>query len=308
MAPSGKWIEGIGPESAVDDAARRSLEARLATVSHCLPLAAHLAEHDIEHVHRLRVATRRAVAAVKLYRELLPRKKARWLKKRLRKIRRAAGEARDLDVLAERLQREFPELAPSVLPLVAGERAAAQPAIIEVAEDARRDDRFVRKTAKLLNRVRPPECACPPEQTVRFKDWASSQLARIADAFFAASPGETADMAAMHQFRIRAKALRYAMELLAPGLPTELVAEQYPVIKELQEYLGRINDRVASAERFRRWAKDAKDDAQRQSLERLISADAAQLADDLRHFKEWWSADRLQRLRESFAATSSQHE
>src|SRR5215212_9146615 len=106
MAPSGKWIDGIGPETTVADAARRSLEPRLAVIAHSLPLAAHFAEHDIVHVHRLRVATRRAAAALKLYCDWLPRKSARWIKKRLRKIRRAASEARDLDVLIERLQRE----------------------------------------------------------------------------------------------------------------------------------------------------------------------------------------------------------
>ncbi len=58
MVPRGKWIDGITPESRVEEAARRSLELRLATVAQCLPLAAHVAEYDVEHVHRLRVATR----------------------------------------------------------------------------------------------------------------------------------------------------------------------------------------------------------------------------------------------------------
>src|SRR5256714_15128374 len=106
MASSGKWIDGLHADSAVEDAARRSLERRLAVVAHTLPLAAHLAEHDIEHVHRLRVATRRAAAALKLYWDWLPQKSARWIKKRLRQTRRAASEARDLDVLIQRLERD----------------------------------------------------------------------------------------------------------------------------------------------------------------------------------------------------------
>src|SRR5262245_27990506 len=126
MAASAKWIEGIGPESAVDDAARRSLEPRLSTVAHCLPLAAHLAEHDIEHVHRLRVATRRASAALKLYRDLLPRRARRWVKKRLRKIRRAAGDARDFDVLATRLVEDYGRRVAPIVEIVLTERAAVQ--------------------------------------------------------------------------------------------------------------------------------------------------------------------------------------
>src|SRR4051812_42557814 len=118
MASSGKWIDGISAETTVVDAARRSLELRLAVVAHSLPLAAYLAEHDIEHVHRLRVATRRAAAALKLYGECLPQKSVRWFKKRLRQIRRAAGEARDLDVLIQRLRHESGESTEQAAPIV----------------------------------------------------------------------------------------------------------------------------------------------------------------------------------------------
>src|SRR5215212_5938250 len=124
MAASGKWIDGIGPETTVAEAASRSLEPRLAVIAHSLPLAAHLAEHDIEHVHRLRVATRRAAAALKLYRDWLPRKSTRWIKKRLRQIRRAASEARDLDVLIERLQRELGAQAEPIVQFLGKRRAA----------------------------------------------------------------------------------------------------------------------------------------------------------------------------------------
>ncbi|HVT29975.1 MAG TPA: CHAD domain-containing protein, partial [Lacipirellulaceae bacterium] len=153
MASNGKWIEGIGPESRIEDAARRSLEPRLAAVARCLPPAAHLAQHDIEHVHRLRVATRRAVAALKLYREFVPRKPARWLKKRLRKIRRAAGDARDLDVLKQRIAEEYGERIAPILEVISAEREAVQPAIVRIAARCGKDHKFVRTTAKLLERI-----------------------------------------------------------------------------------------------------------------------------------------------------------
>src|SRR4051812_6106546 len=158
MAPSGKWIDGIGPETSVADAARRSLETRLAVIAHYLPLAAHLAEHDIEHVHRLRVATRRAGAALKLYRDWLPQKPARWMKKRLRKIRRAASEARDLDVLVERMRREPGAAADPFVRFLVAKRRAVQPNLVALADDMRRDDRFIFKAAKLLNKIALRDC------------------------------------------------------------------------------------------------------------------------------------------------------
>jgi CHAD domain-containing protein len=131
MVPSSKWIDGICPDCSVEEAARRSLEARLGTVSHWLPRAAHLSDRDIEHVHRLRVSTRRAMAALKLYRDWLPAKHHRWMKKRLREIRRAAGDARDLDVLGARLADEHGEqIVAPVLKMIAARRAAVQPEIV----------------------------------------------------------------------------------------------------------------------------------------------------------------------------------
>src|SRR5206468_5052202 len=72
----------------------------------CLPLAVHDADRDVEDVHRLRVATRRAGAALKIFQPCLPDKVFRRVRKQLRALRRAAGEARDWDVfLADLLQR-----------------------------------------------------------------------------------------------------------------------------------------------------------------------------------------------------------
>ena len=93
MAPLSKWIDGLAADSSVSAAARKSLEARLAAVAYWLPLAARPVDGDTERVHQLRVATRRAVAALKLYRDWLPRKPHRWLTKRLKKLRQAAGDA-----------------------------------------------------------------------------------------------------------------------------------------------------------------------------------------------------------------------
>ena len=78
----------------------------------------------------------------------------------------------------------------------------------------------------------------------------------LPESFFESIPGDTSDMAALHQFRIRAKSLRYAMELLAAAFGPELREVHYPVVEEVQERLGRINDHVAARDRFRNWATD----------------------------------------------------
>jgi CHAD domain-containing protein len=295
MGPSGKWIEGIVAVGSVEDAARCSLEVRLTGVAQRLPLAAHLAEHDVEHVHRLRVSTRRAVAALKLYRDWLPRGKARWLKKRLKKIRRAAGDARDLDVLAERLSRDYGERIEPVMAIIKERRAAVQPDIIDVAERCRRDDRFVRKTAKLIEGVRPSNGS--PDSLTCFREWAVKQLASATAPFFNAVPDETADAAALHQFRIRAKALRYTIELVASAFGPELRDSVYPVVEEIQERLGRVQDHVTAGALLRKWADDESDTSKRELLGEVAADECNQLDAAIREFREWWTSERAEVLR-----------
>src|SRR5262245_26254841 len=94
----GKWIEGLTPTMTLAEAAHLVLNARLSVVRTTLPAAVERYGEDFEHVHQLRVATRRAGAAIKLLGDCLPGKVKQAVKKSLRSLRKAAGEARDWDV------------------------------------------------------------------------------------------------------------------------------------------------------------------------------------------------------------------
>ena len=52
-------------------------------------------------MHELRVTKRWTTAALRLYADMLPRRRTAWMETRLKQIRRAAGDARDYDVLAQ---------------------------------------------------------------------------------------------------------------------------------------------------------------------------------------------------------------
>jgi CHAD domain-containing protein len=303
MAASGKWIEGIGPETTIADAARRSLEARLAVVSHALPLAAHLAEHDIEHVHRLRVATRRAAAARKLYRDWLPRKSARWIKKRLREIRRAASEARDLDVLIDRLKRENNSDAGPIVHFLEAKRVTVQPGIVDLAKELRKDDRFVRKSAKLVRKIGNSDEDDQNGSAQRLCDWAPQQLTKFRTELIDLMPDGSGDIAALHEFRIRGKALRYAIELLAPVFDPQLRDEIYPAVEELQERLGKIIDHIAAVRLLAEWeAHKAEQTAQGGA--NTLDKEKALEREDLQAFREWWTPERATWLEQSLAAHS----
>src|SRR5262245_51299342 len=94
----GKWIQDLRPKTPVADAARHVLTVRLQVVRDHLALALHHADEDPEHVHQLRVGTRRARAAVDIFSCCLSARDYKQARRELRRIRRAAGEARDWDV------------------------------------------------------------------------------------------------------------------------------------------------------------------------------------------------------------------
>jgi CHAD domain-containing protein len=291
MSANSKWIEGLGPECSVAQAARRSLEPRLTAVTQALPMAAHLAAHDVEYVHRLRVATRRASAALKLYRDCVGDKPAQWMKKWLRKIRHAAGAARDLDVLADRLAHDYGEPVAPIIDLIAKDRETVQPAILEVAEQCRHEDRFVRKTAKVLKSIGKLKNKDSPNSEL-FRDWAKTEFASVADQFAIAMPNGSSVPEELHQFRIRAKALRYAIELVAPAFGPDLREETYPIIEELQERLGKVQDHVAAIDRCQIWSETTRSTLLRTRLDELMSAEDRGLADSIREFRGWWTDER----------------
>jgi CHAD domain-containing protein len=298
LGPSGKWIAAIGPDCSVCEAVRRSLEARLATVAHYLPLAAYHAAQDIEHVHRLRVGTRRAMAVLQLYQEYLARKPARWVKKRLKKVRRAAGEARDLDVLADRLQREHGDRAAKVIEKIITERAVLQPPIVRVCERFRRKDKFVRQAARLIDNVRCPDACDSAGDASNFREWATRQLSERAAVFLSSMPDAQADLADLHKFRVRGKQFRYSFELLAPGLPTEVRDTHYPTIEKLQECLGNINDHATARDRLREWATETSDAELADALCSIAEDEVARLTAALGGWREWWTPERVNQLRE----------
>jgi CHAD domain-containing protein len=134
-----------------------------------------------------------------------------------------------------------------------------------------------------------------------FGSWAAGQLTEVSDEFFEAAPNESADVADLHRFRIRGKALRYSMELLGSAFDNELRETHYRTIEELQERLGAINDHVTACDRLRNWAADTSDEELREMLCRFAEHEVARLTAELATWREWWSNDRIEQIRQGLA-------
>src|SRR2546426_9281030 len=98
-----KWLDALRGDMPVSEAAQLALSRRLGAVRDRLPDAVFHADDDIEHVHQLRVSTRRAAAALRLFADHLPARLYKKTRRALRAIRRSAGAARDWDVFLDML-------------------------------------------------------------------------------------------------------------------------------------------------------------------------------------------------------------
>jgi hypothetical protein len=93
---------------------------------------------------------------------------------------------------------------------------------------------------------------------------------------------------------------------MAPVFPPELREVHYPIVEDLQERLGRINDHATAAARLTDWAKH--DGAIRDPLIKLADRESHRLEEELQEFREWWTADRIESLRDGLSAETPRPE
>jgi CHAD domain-containing protein len=290
----GKWIRGLTPDMPPVAAARLVLEARLRVVTDFLPKAVHQPNRDPELVHQLRVGTRRADAALRLFRACLPGRVYRAARARLRTVRRAAGAARDWDVFLLGLEERAGEAKPKELPgvdcligLALGQRLEAQQALLAV-EPVESFAAFVRE---LLDELRPPEEA----GLERLADLAALTIPDRLQRLAQAAAGDLNDYEHLHQVRIAGKRLRYAMELLSECYPPPFREKLYAMVEEMQEILGRANDSHVAAGRLAAirellQGRKAVGPRLKPGVEALLRHHQRRLSQERKRFLGWWPA------------------
>ncbi|MBI2479984.1 MAG: CHAD domain-containing protein [Planctomycetia bacterium] len=306
VAHAPKWIIAKGGER-VTEVAVRSLLVRLEAIQQYLPLAAMKAEESIEYVHQLRVSTRRADAALDMYRDLLPKWRVAWIERQLARIRRATNAARDDDVLARRLAKDEAPAAAALLKRVHEHRAEAQQAVREVYERmTKRKGRFDRRVEKLLKRVR-LHGKYRKSKEPTYRDWAVEHLQPILAEFFAAADGDLSNTDRLHQFRIAGKKLRYALELLSAAFGSEFQNTAYPLLETLQNQLGQINDHASAEGRLSGWIEENEDAERGRYLTEMLRHEHEQLNLARQRFTTWWSGERQDQLRDAFEIVLGEH-
>ena len=219
----------------------RALEARVEVLTGLAATPGWQA--DPELLHQVRVGSRRVRSVLDLVRpEVYPGFKRQT--RRLRRLTRALGLTREMDVHAQYLG----QLAAGIPGLATG--AALEHALEQLeSRRARARRRMARDLAGkplkgltgLLEVPSLPDPFVPGDLTADV--WEA--LEPLLEGAFSPIPGllDHEDVAGLHRLRIRIKRFRYTLEILGAAFP-EAPDEQFRQLRELQTALGEHHDRA----------------------------------------------------------------
>ncbi len=207
--------------------------------------------HDSEPIHQTRVTCRRLRTSFELFEECFPSRQLRCWDRSVRRLGRALGRARDLDVQASFLDRFLSEL----------DERTGRPGLDRLRlRLAQRRERAQTGLRKKLRRFERSELALELEQSLRevsvraklsgsadpprwLWDQASRRVMMLVEQVLVHEPCvEQPDrVEEHHQMRIAAKHLRYALEVFSP-LYEERLQTPLEVARGLQKTLGELHD------------------------------------------------------------------
>lgn len=285
-----------GDESVIE-VATLCLKESLAELFRRWEAAVEHSAEDPEHVHELRVASRRTAAALELFADWLPRRKSERLSRKLDVLRKSAGPARDCDVFAERVSRTSAnEQGAMFADHLRVQRTAAQNALATFYEKCERGEVIERRAVALVGSLHPRRQGSK-DGNQKFTEWAPRQLRRAVREFFDDAEPNTKQLDQLHAFRIRAKQFRYCLEFLGPALNYERFQKAYSSLKKLSQRLGDLNDHATAIDTLSRWMEAEFDAKSMQTLRRWRKEERRALRRAIAEFSDWWTPRRQRQLR-----------
>ena len=206
---------------------------------------------DIEHIHDMRVASRRLRTALLLFDGCLPASKLERWNKVTRRLRRALGTARDTDVQIELVQSFLQQLK------TLSHQAGVERLLLRLRQ---RRQLLQQKVEKDLHRLETSALAMQVRQTCdqlrarakrlkagvktpgvygQAQKWITLQLKELLD--FEPYVDQPKCIRELHQMRIAAKHLRYTMEVFA-HLYDDKLKTPIKTARDAQTLLGAVHD------------------------------------------------------------------
>lgn len=191
-----------------------------------------LRSRDAEAIHDLRVAIRRFAQPLAIFEPWFASKHVPEIIRQLKALRSAAGRVRDCDIALELVAKTDAGSVEKLNNTLLVRRKAAQRGLISALRRWTEQKRAA-KWRKELAEIEAPEKL----QNYTWDEQARNELPRIAKTLFHSSTSAKH----LHKLRIRAKKLRYALELFQHAYGDAGVAH-IEQLRDVQTLLGDIND------------------------------------------------------------------
>ena len=209
---------------------------------------------EIEYVHRMRVATRRVRNTIDLFESHLPSKRCKKWCKQVKRVARALGDARDVDVQIVAVREFLSTLdqAPHqayrfgierLLLRLTQRRSGLQRAVV-AAIDTLESAGTVQEMQEVLRGFQAKGRAVDADALpASLQALAHKTIIRRFEEMMVFSPyvASSEHVDELHRMRIAAKLLRYTLEVYDPLL-NESLKPQIKLIRHVQNMLGEIHD------------------------------------------------------------------
>ena len=208
---------------------------------------------EIEPVHQARVASRRMRAALRMFGDCFDAKKVGKWQKRITKLTKGLGVARDLDVQIDFLERFLASLdekdkrhRPGVERLLLRlrqDRDIVQPKVVKTLDALEKGNAMAQMHGELEKELFLLRHRAVALQSPYVFERAAAHIQERKQALLAHEHtlADPQDAAGHHQLRIAAKRLRYTMEICDPAYDRKLVPA-IKAVKKVQSLLGDIHD------------------------------------------------------------------
>ncbi len=244
-------------ELSVREVAHRSLELRLRNIGHLVTSVRTKDDRSVERIHQLRTETRRADAALRLFKNWLPCRRERWTKECLDEIRATAGTVRDLDVmqpLLKKLGEQLPKPARLwLLDRVVELRTDSVRSLKKFCHRLRKQD-FERRSRLLARRIRWRQTTTEPN----LSDHCAIVIRELEAKIVTAVESEIDEIQPLHRLRILCRRMRYTLDLISKVVPSATNDQTRGLLSEMQDKLGFINDQMSVLKFLRHHASECR--------------------------------------------------
>lgn len=221
------------------------------------------ARKRVEAVHDLRVALRRLNVVATCFASMMPLSITRKLKRRTKILRRYAGDLRNIDIVSDTLialKKETSEHDFAISKLLV-ELDSMQPKLLRKLQLALSRRKYAQLWTWIENVVL-PEINKHVFVDSEFTNLARGEIqSRYSDFLLAREDAKDHNVAHLHALRIRAKRLRYTIEIFQSYGVSTAGSEKRHEAEMLQDRLGRLQDLTVVAKTCKaiaaksRWSK-----------------------------------------------------